>query len=157
MLKQDDLLIVRTNGSRDLIGRSAVVQSGVTASFASYLIRYQFNKAAVRSEWVRVMLDTPQIRATLEDLAASSAGQYNLGLSKLNSVSLPCPSLDLQDSLLRRHEEQEWQHETLTKQLGAADTRAQSLKQALLVAASTSRLTGTSSDTDYVEEMTASV
>lgn len=39
MLALDDLLIVRTNGSRNLIGRTAVVQPGVDAAFASYLIR----------------------------------------------------------------------------------------------------------------------
>ncbi|GAT05563.1 type I restriction-modification system S subunit [Mycolicibacterium fortuitum subsp. acetamidolyticum] len=39
MLSDDDLLIVRTNGSVELIGRAAVVQPGVDAAFASYLTR----------------------------------------------------------------------------------------------------------------------
>ncbi len=37
MLRPGDLLIVRTNGSKNLIGRTAVVQPGIDAAFASYL------------------------------------------------------------------------------------------------------------------------
>ena len=42
-LSPGDLLIVRTNGSEDLIGRAAVVSKplGLHAYFASYLIRFR--------------------------------------------------------------------------------------------------------------------
>ncbi len=153
MLQQDDLLIVRTNGSRDLIGRAAVVQSGIRASFASYLIRYQLDTTAVRPEWVRIMLDTPKARATVERLAASSAGQYNLGLKKLNGLEIPQPSLEEQDRLLARYGEREWQNDTLSEQLETADAKGKALRGALLATAFTGRLTAHARNADLLEEM----
>lgn len=100
MLKADDVLIVRTNGSRQLIGRTAVVQPGVDAAFASYLIRYRLDTTRVRADWVHLMMQAPSTRAALESMAASSAGQYNLGLTKLDGVQLPAPDLADQDLLL---------------------------------------------------------
>jgi type I restriction enzyme, S subunit len=153
MLEQDDLLIVRTNGSRDLIGRAAVVQLGVYASFASYLIRFRLDPLQVRPQWVRVMLGTPSVRRVLEDMAASSAGQYNLGLKKLNSVSIPCPPIEDQDRLLARIDEQEWALESLRRSLAEGRSKAQSLRRSLLTAAFSGRLTGRTDDMEVVEEM----
>ena len=101
MLVPGDLLVIRTNGSRDLIGRAAVVQEGVDAAFASYLIRFQLDRRLVLPEWVRAVLTAPSSRRLLESLAASSAGQYNLSLSKLGGVPIPVPSLGDQARLLR--------------------------------------------------------
>lgn len=101
-LTPGDLLIVRTNGSVDLIGRSAVVQEGVDAAFASYLIRYQFRPDRVMPEWVQAMMSTPQVRGKIETLAASSAGQHNLSLGKLDPLELPVPSLNAQAARLSR-------------------------------------------------------
>jgi type I restriction enzyme S subunit len=152
MLAPDDLLIVRTNGSPELIGRAAVVQPGISASFASYLIRFKLDPAQVRAQWVRVMLATPTSRRVLEALAASSAGQYNLGLQKLNSVIIPCPSLRDQDRLLAKLEGDEWSNVSLTLSLEAARTRTAGLRRALLAAAFSGRLTGRSSVMEMVEE-----
>ena len=93
MLEAGDLLVVRTNGSKDLIGRTAVVQVGVDAAFASYLIRYRLDPEKVSPFWVRLMFEAPSTREALESMAASSAGQFNLGLKKLDTVVLPVPAL----------------------------------------------------------------
>jgi type I restriction enzyme, S subunit len=153
MLEQGDLLIVRTNGSRDLIGRAAVVQPGVSASFASYLIRFRLDRLHVRPEWVRLMLGTPSVRRVLEAMAASSAGQYNLGLKKLKGVTIPCPTTEDQDRLLARVDEQEWALESLTRSLADGKAKAQSLRRSLLAAAFSGGLNGQSNDVEMVEEM----
>ncbi len=87
MLEKGDLLVIRTNGSRALIGRTAVVQEGIEAAFASYLIRFQFDPAKVEPAWVHLMMSSPDVRRGIEELAASSAGQYNLSLAKLNGFA----------------------------------------------------------------------
>ena len=153
MLEKGDLLIVRTNGSRDLIGRAAVVQPNITASFASYLIRFRMDPSRVRPEWARVMFGTPSVRRVLEAMAASSAGQYNLGLKKLNGVMIPLPPIQDQDRLLAVFDEQEWALGSLTRSLAAGNAKAQSLRRSLLAAAFSGRLTGRSTDIEMVEEM----
>lgn len=152
-LAPGDLLIVRTNGSVDLIGRSAVVQDGVDAAFASYLIRYRLRPDRVMPEWVQAMLSTPQVRAKIERLAASSAGQHNLSLGKLNPLEIPVPTLALQASRLSRLADIDEQVGRLRGELFAAQSRGVKLRRSLLAAAFSGRLTCDASDLSKTEEM----
>lgn len=140
MLEPDDLLIVRTNGSRALIGRTAVVQPGITAAFASYLIRYKLDQRRVRAPWASLMLGSPAVRTTLEALAASSAGQYNLGLAKLNCVQIPVPALAEQDQALAQVEQQHGATIRLAEHVQRAKAQGDGLRSALLAAAFLGRL-----------------
>ena len=152
MLRPGDILIVRTNGSVDLIGRSAVVQQGIDAAFASYLIRYRVDGRRVRPKWVQAMLNTPQLRQVIESLAASSAGQHNLSLGKLDRVVIPVPSLDSQDRLLQRLAEFDSEIDRLRASMEAATVRAGRLRESLLAAAFEGRLTRRASERDRVGE-----
>ena len=141
MLATGDLLIVRTNGSVDLIGRSAVVQDDIDAAFASYLIRYRVRGDLVRPAWVQAMLSTPQVRRSIEPLAASSAGQYNLSLAKLDPLELPVPSLDQQDAGLARLREVEESSAALRSGISRARSHSAALRRSLLAAAFSGQLT----------------
>ena len=134
-LAEGDLLIVRTNGSRDLIGRTAVVQAGIDASFASYLIRFRLERSKVLPRWVHLALGTPGARAQLEGLAASSAGQYNLSLKKLETVRIRVPSLDQQAARLRRFEGSRDGVLRLAGMVDKAGARRSALRRRLLSAA----------------------
>ena len=102
MVAQDDILIIRTNGSRSLIGRAASVDvvSQPTA-FASYLIQLRVDRQLLRPAYLVAVLAAPQLRARIEQLAATTAGQYNISLSKLRALSIPLPPLVEQDNLLQ--------------------------------------------------------
>ena len=100
LLKSGDLLIVRSNGSPDLIGRCAPVLADMDAAFASYLIRLRLLSQVVRPEWVALVLGSPAWRELLQARAASSAGQHNLSIGKLASLPMPLPPLHVQDALL---------------------------------------------------------
>ncbi len=153
ILDPGDLLIVRTNGSRDLIGRTGVVQEGVQAAFASYLIRYKLDVGRVRPQWVHLMMQTPGSRRVLESMAASSAGQYNLSLSKLDQVVVPVPELDQQDRLLARWGSIEESVGRLREELGGLEVRRKALHRSLLTAAFAGRLMGRTGDDEVVEEL----
>ena len=126
------------------------------AAFASYLIRYQLRRDQVAPEWVHAMLGTPQVRARVKALAASSAGQYNLSLGKLNPLELPVPSRDAQAAGVARLAELDYQVNRLRSELRAAESRAVNLRRSLLAAAFSGRLTGAASDLSAVEEMIGS-
>jgi type I restriction enzyme S subunit len=140
MLEPDDLLFVRTNGSHDLIGRTAVVQRGINAAFASYLIRYRFKPSLVRSAWVHLVCQAPSTRRLLESMAASSAGQYNLSLGKLDSVVIPVPSMEEQDRLLAQGGTAVRRAGLLASEVRAAADRSASLERSLLSRAFSDRL-----------------
>ncbi|WP_219414719.1 restriction endonuclease subunit S [Pseudonocardia nigra] len=74
-IQKDDLLIIRTNGTKGLIGRSAVAQKDFDCSFASYLIRIRLDRSQLLPGWAQICLQSPPVRRQIEELAASSAGQ----------------------------------------------------------------------------------
>ncbi len=106
LLSTGDMLVVRTNGSRDLIGRVAPVTRETGHSFASYLIRYRTRPELVRVEYLALVLAAPWWRRRLESAAASSAGQYNLSLRKLDPLPIVLPPLNEQARILGEVERQ---------------------------------------------------
>lgn len=92
-VRTGDLLIVRTNGSRSLIGRAAYVAHPLSrpTHFASYLIRLRLRTPEVTGPWLGVLWHSPQMRRVIEAAAATSAGQYNLSLRSILSFQVPVP------------------------------------------------------------------
>lgn len=88
-----DLLVIRTNGSRNLIGRGALITNlfSEPTFFASYLIRFRLVGDLRLCQWLSSVWHSPIIRNKIEQLASTSAGQYNINLTKLNSIVFPIP------------------------------------------------------------------
>lgn len=131
-----DFLIVRTNGSRDLIGRAAHLDSDPSEQldFASYLIRYRLCGRGLGS-WVSHIWSSTYIRRALELLAATSAGQYNVSLSKLSTVRLPLPPEREAIEAVKLLEEYLSQYHDVLDALGQAQPQLRTLKQSILAKA----------------------
>lgn len=98
---EGDILIIRTNGSRSLIGRAAAVSNiPFPIAFASYLIQLRVDISSVIPQYLVAALAAPRMRSRLEQLAATTAGQYNISLDKLRSLRIPLPSLSRQRQAL---------------------------------------------------------
>lgn len=135
-VQDGDLLVVRTNGSRNLIGRTAVARAPAPSlAFASYLIRLQFDPARVLPEFASMMLESPRLRQEIEARAASSAGQYNLSLAKIKPLEIPMPSLADQGLLVDRFLALEEQARRFENTLRAGEAHSASLRRAVLSAA----------------------
>lgn len=153
MLKVGDLLIIRTNGSKGLIGRAALVEHDPAAAFASYLLRYRLNTTRVDPAWVRIVLELPAQRRELEMRAASSAGQYNLSVGKLRDVPVPVPYLPDQHRFAEEIAELRAGVRRQVELVRTQRQRAVILRRALLQAAFSGLLTGHASDLDRAEEL----
>ncbi len=141
-LRPGDFLVVRTNGSRSLIGRAALVEQELEPAHhhASYLIRFRLKGDLSTWRWVRLMWETPQVRSVIERAAASSAGQYNLSLGWLETVQLPMPPPAVRAEIAA---DAEWGLSVvseLEQQLRANVLRAHVLESSLLDAAFSGRL-----------------
>ena len=97
-----DILVIRTNGSIGLVGRAAVVTSPLPAPhyFASYLLRLRCVELTCTHIWIQTLLSSPTGRNWLELRAASSAGQHNVSLSTLLTMTIPLPPLEEQRAIL---------------------------------------------------------
>lgn len=137
-----DLLVVRTNGSRNLIGRGAVVQEQQSAllSFASYLIRLRLIPNAPLLRWVSLIWDTYHVRRWIETHAATSAGQYNISLGVLDGLAVPLPPLDEQEGIVEAVDDQLSVIDHLEVDLDDKRKSAQALRQSILRHAFTGQL-----------------
>ena len=135
-----DLLLVRTNGSRDLIGRCAPVTRELRCSFASYLIRFRMHLAAVDVEYVSLLLGAPAWRHRLEAGSASSAGQYNLSLRTLEPLPVPVPPIAEQLRIVAEVERQLSDLDACERAIDVALACAAALRRSVLKAAFEGRL-----------------
>ncbi|MFJ2951850.1 restriction endonuclease subunit S [Streptomyces sp. NPDC087226] len=139
-VKSGDLLVVRTNGSRDLIGRVAVSHEDTEFAFASYLIRFMIESEGVSPDWVAKVLSTRPWRRLIEAAAASTAGQYNLNLKKLGSLPIPLPPLEQQRSMIAMLDEIDESVRRLASAVGDISLKGNALRRSLLVEAFAGRL-----------------
>ena len=101
LVGQGDILVVRTNGSADLVGRCAVVPNlPEPIAFASYLIRLKCDNNIIEPNYLQAMLKFLRNTGRLLDFARTTAGQYDVRLGRLRSAKIPVPLLDEQHSFV---------------------------------------------------------
>lgn len=104
-LQIGDLLVIRSNGSLDLVGKCGLVtQEQAGLLFAGYLMRLRMNEAIVRPKFVHYWLMAPAQRGKIELLAKSTSGVNNLNAEELKSLPLRFPQLHEQDEVIRQIE-----------------------------------------------------
>jgi len=141
-LAPGDLLIIRTNGSKNLIGRSAVVRTKLerATSYASYLIRFRLFGSPTLFDWVGTIWDVSFLRAWIEQRAATSAGQHNISMSVLSTMPIPLPPLAEQTRIVAEVERRLSVVEELESVVTANLQRATRLRQSILQKAFTGKL-----------------
>ena len=128
-----DLLLIRTNGSKELIGRAAVARTAPKqkCSFASYLIRFRLVGDETLWSWASLTWGSDMLRTEIQSRAATTAGQYNVSLSGLANLALPLPPLAEQSEIVgeveRRLSAADRLAATINRQLELARVTCQSL------------------------------
>jgi len=135
-LQQGDILIIRSNGSLDLVGKAAIVSEREEGFlYAGYLIRLRPNHEIILSECLYYHLIEPRIRAEIELLAKSTSGVNNINSQELQSLSLHIPGLREQKEIVRRVEKMFKSIESIEEQYQQARQLCDRLEQATLAKA----------------------
>jgi len=101
LLKDGDVLIIRTSGSRDLVGTCAVFRGQGNFVFASYLIRLHFDTERVLPEFVSWFLNSPLGRQQV-DAVSRQIMQNNINSEELRGLQITLPPLTLQKQIMER-------------------------------------------------------
>jgi type I restriction enzyme, S subunit len=101
LLKNGDVLIIRTSGSRDLVGTCAVFRHAGDFIFASYLIRLRFDHSKVFPEFVSWFLNSHLGRQQV-DAVSRQIMQNNVNSEELRGLQIPLPPLDVQKQIVER-------------------------------------------------------
>ena len=104
-LKKGDLLIIRSNGSLDLVGKAAVVGPEVQGYvFAGYIIRLRVKTNLIDPRYLYFCLTSPDIRQHIELTARSTSGVNNINSEEIRSIEVKLPEIDEQLEIIRRVE-----------------------------------------------------
>jgi type I restriction enzyme S subunit len=140
-LKKGDLLIVRSNGSANLVGRGAVVTDDAEGlAFAGYLIRLRVDRDRLLPEFLHLVLSSPQIRANIERQARSTSGVHNINSSEVEAIAFRLPPLDTQAAILDEAEKHLARLDVLETWCETELARSTALRQSILKQAFSGRL-----------------
>ena len=100
IVKENDILIIRSNGSRDLVGKSALYNNADKQfSYGSFLIKITPSKA-VNPKYLVTFLNSDDARNQMFNKAKSSSGIHNINTKELSEIRLKLPSLNYQLSIV---------------------------------------------------------
>lgn len=100
-LRKGDVLLVRTNGNPQYVGRSVVIDHlHEKTVYASYLIRIRCDESTLRPAFLAEFLNAPTTRQRLRGEVKSSAGNYNINIAGIRKQPICAPNVVDQDALL---------------------------------------------------------
>lgn len=135
-LNAGDIVLIRSNGSVDLVGKSAVVterEEGLL--FAGYLIRIRLKRDIAEPAYINYWLKSPKARTSIENKARSTSGVNNINSQEILSLELMIPNLAEQKKIVRRADQLFAFADQLEARLADARQRVDALTQSILAKA----------------------
>lgn len=132
-LEQGDLLMIRSNGSLDIVGRSAVVpKEAVGMAFAGYLVRLRTVPDHLNTSYVWLAMNSQMVRDQIEKPIRSAVGLKNVNLTEFGNLSFWLPPLAEQHRIVAKVDVLMALCDRLEAALTTADTTRTRLLEALL-------------------------
>lgn len=135
-LQIGDILIIRSNGSVELVGKSAIVsENDCHCIFAGYLIRLRVDANIVVAQYVQYCLSSPQIRKIIELQSRSTSGVHNINSKELSALKLLLPDIKEQTEIVRRVDQLFSFADQIEQRVAEAKKRVDYLTQSILAKA----------------------
>lgn len=133
-LRSGDILIIRSNGSVSLVGRSAIVAEEDTYGlFAGYLMRLRIKaKAEILPKYLNLYLNTHYARYQIEQMAKSTSGVNNINSDEICRICLPVCDIDLQKEIIQEIEARLSVCDSIEKTVDTALQQAEAMRQSIL-------------------------
>lgn len=143
-LQAGDLLMIRSNGSVSLVGRTAVITEAEQGlAFAGYLIRIRLNRELVDPRFMHAVLQSRSMREIIENTARSTSGVNNINSEEIASLRLSLPPLDKQIRIARLIEQFDDRLVRIQHRIASVRRLLETLRQSILTRAFTGQLVPT--------------
>ena len=102
-LMAGDILMIRSNGSLDIVGRAAVVTPDAEGmSFAGYLVRFRTLNEQLYTRYVWLALNSDAVREQIERPIRSAVGLKNVNLTEFGNLFFWVPPLAEQHRIVAK-------------------------------------------------------
>ena len=127
MLQDGDIVFVRSNGNKALVGRCVVVYPRNTpTTYSGFCIRYRLTSKVVNTTYLLHVLKTDSIR---KKMAGRGANIQNLNQQILATLNIPLPPIGIQQQFAAFVEQVDKSKATVQKALDEAQLLFDSLMQ----------------------------
>lgn len=131
-LASGDVVVIRTSGSRDLVGTCAVFELDGEFVFASYLIRMRFDNALLDPRYAAYFINGSLGRLQVDTLSRQIM-QNNINSDELRSIRIPLPPRKVQEQLMARVESARVKAEGLRADAVSAEQEAHDEAESLIM------------------------
>ncbi len=98
LLKDGDIVFVRSNGNKDLVGRSLAIYPGnLPTTFSGFCIRYRIHDDEITVPYLLRVLKMESMR---KKMAGRGANIQNLNQQILGTLVIPVPPIELQNQFV---------------------------------------------------------
>ncbi len=130
-LKEGDLLLIRSNGSVNLVGRSAVIGNSLDGySYAGYLVRVRSFPQLISTKYVHLMLESSYVRIQIEGPIRTTSGVKNINSTEISNLLISVPPLEEQKRIVARVDQLMTLCDDLEAKLNQAQRHSEKLMEA---------------------------
>lgn len=121
LLKTGDIVFVRSNGNKELIGRSVKLNITEPTTYSGFCIRCRIITDVIDKEFVAFILKTPAVHQLMTN-SGRGCNISNLNQKNLSSIPIICPPYNLQHLFAQRIEQIEHQKAEVQKAIADLET-----------------------------------
>lgn len=100
-----DILIIRVNGSSDLVGRFILSNESESVAYCDHFIRIRVSRDLVTPKFLRLIGDSGDVRKQIESLFVTTAGQKTVNQTHIGSLQFLLPPVEEQDRIVAKVDE----------------------------------------------------
>jgi type I restriction enzyme S subunit len=132
-LQLGDILIVRSNGSLNLVGRPALIEANAVGyCYAGYLVRVRTSTIHLDTRYLLLALSSAHVRDQIEIPIRTTVGLKNVNATELSNLMIPFPPLPEQHRIVAVVDRLMALCDRLEAQLVAAQDESSRLLEAVL-------------------------
>lgn len=136
-LRTGDLLLIRSNGSESIVGRTAVVgKDDERYAFAGYLVRLRSDPQNINATFLSQVFDSGLVRHQIEFPIRTTSGVKNINSTEIVNLLFPLPPLEEQERIVSKVSQLMTLCEKIERDLESQKTNSANLSSALSVAVS---------------------
>lgn len=141
-INNEDILIVRVNGSVDLAGKFILYkEEDHPEAFCDHFIKLTLDSDRVRPEFVVLIANEGEGRYYLKNSLSTSAGQNTINQKSVKGLELKLPPLEIQDKIIQKVDFLFSFADQIEKSVAIAKAQVDNLTQSILHQAFTGQLT----------------
>ena len=115
LLRDNDIIFVRSNGNKELVGRCLAIYPGsIPVTYSGFCIRYRLTSTNIDTPYLLQVLKTDSIR---KKRTGRGANIQNLNQQTLSQLLVPIPPLSLQNEFAAFVERVDQQKQTIQQSL----------------------------------------